>query len=46
MRFTEQNTGEMELCTGFIIVKFYDMYEVFTKMCFQARSKLSTCIYI
>ena len=26
MRFTEQNTKGMELCTGFIIVKFYDMY--------------------
>ena len=26
MRFTEQNTRGMELCTGFIIVKFYDMY--------------------
>ena len=31
MRFTEQNTGGMKLCTGFIIVKFYDVYEVLNR---------------
>ena len=37
MRFTEQNTGGMKLCTGFIIVKFYDMYEVLNRCVFKRR---------
>ena len=35
LRFTEQNTGGMELCTGFIIFEFYDMYEVSNRCVFK-----------
>ena len=35
MRFTEQNTGGIKLCTGFIIAKFYDMYEVLNRCVFK-----------
>ena len=38
MRFTEQNTGGMKLCTGFIIVKFY---EVLNRCVFKLVSNLS-----
>ena len=41
MRFTEQNTRGMELCTGFIIVKFYDMYEVLITCVFKLVLNLS-----
>ena len=46
MRFTEQNTRGMELCTGFIIVKFYDMYEVLNRCVFKLVLNLSLCIYV
>ena len=41
MRFTEQNTGGMKLCTGFIIVKFYDVYEVLNRCVFKLVLNLS-----
>ena len=41
MRFTEQNTRGMELCTGFIIVKFYDMYEELNRCVFKIVLNLS-----
>ena len=41
MRFTEQNTGGMKLCTGFIIFKFYDMYEVLNRCVFKLVLNLS-----
>ena len=41
MRFTEQNTGGMKLCTEFIIVKFYDMYEVLNRCVFKLVLNLS-----
>ena len=40
MRFTEQNTGGMKLCTGFIIVKFY-VYEVLNRCVFKLVLNLS-----
>ena len=44
MRFKEHNTRGMELCTRFIIVKFY-MYEVLNRCVFKLVLNLS-CIYV
>ena len=38
--------NRMELCTGFIIVKFYDMYEVLNRCVFKLVLNLYIYIYI